>query len=98
MNPVDPLPRKIGQGFNVRVGGQKLRLETSHLAGRGRLSFDGLAADDPPHDRIEAEPVGIVHVVIPAKTSKIGPAELPDKTVATVQPCFMPFTRHAPSV
>jgi hypothetical protein len=43
-----------------------------------------MAADDPPHDRVEAEPVGIVHVVVPAKASENGLAELPDKTVATV--------------
>ena len=45
-----------------------------------------MAADDPPHDRIEAEAIGIVHVVVPAKASKNGLAELPDKTVATVLP------------
>ena len=84
MNPVDPMPGKIGQGFNVRVGGQKLRLETSHLAGRSGLSLDSMAADDPPHDRVEAEPVGIVHVVVAAKASENGLAELLDKTVATV--------------
>ena len=43
-----------------------------------------MAADDPAHDRVEAEPVGIVHVVVPAKASENGLAELPDKTVATV--------------
>jgi hypothetical protein len=45
-----------------------------------------MAADDPSHDRVEAEPVGIVHVVVPAKTSENGLAELPDKTLATVLP------------
>jgi hypothetical protein len=45
-----------------------------------------MAADDPPHDRVEAEPVGIVHVVLAAKTSENGLAELPNKTVATVLP------------
>ena len=45
-----------------------------------------MAADDPLHDWIEAEPVGIVHVVVPAKASENGLAELPDKTVATVLP------------
>ena len=86
MNLVDPHPVHVGQGFNVRVGGQKLCLKTSHLAGGSGLSFDGLAADDPPHDRVEAEPVGIVHVVVPAKASENGLAELPDKTVAAVLP------------
>ncbi len=86
MNLVDPLPRKIGECGEVFRGGQKLRLKTPHLAGGCCLSFDGLAADNPPHDRVEAEPVGIVHVVIPAKASENGLAELLDKTVATVLP------------
>jgi len=86
MDLVDPHPVHLSQGFNVRVGGQKLRLETTHLAGRSGLSFDSMAADDPPHDRVEAEPVGIVHVVVPAKASENGLAELPDKTVASILP------------
>ena len=45
-----------------------------------------MAADDPPHDWIETEPVGIVHVVVSAKASENGLAELPDKTVTTVLP------------
>ena len=47
---------------------------------------DSMTADDPPHDWVEAEPVGIVHVVVPAKASENGLAELPDKTVTTVLP------------
>ena len=35
---------------------------------------------------VEAEPVGIVHVVVPAKAPENGLAELRDKTVATVLP------------
>jgi hypothetical protein len=45
-----------------------------------------MAADDPPHNRVEAQTVGIVHVVVPAKASENGLAEPPDKTVATVLP------------
>ncbi len=86
MHTVDPSAGKIGKRGEVFLGGQNLRLETPHLAGGCGLSFDGLAADDPPHDRVEAEPVGIVHVVVPAKASENGLAELPDKTVATVLP------------
>ena len=84
MNLVDPLPRKIGECGEVFRGGQKLRLKTPHLAGGCCLSFDGLAADNPPHRGVEAEPVGIVHVVVAAKASENGLTELPDKTVATV--------------
>ncbi len=84
MNLVDPLPRKIGECGEVFLGGQDFRLKTPHLTARGRLSFDGLATDNPPHRRVEAEPVGIVHVVVAAKASENGLAELPDKSVATV--------------
>ncbi len=45
-----------------------------------------MCADNPPHDRVEAEPVGIVHVVVAAKATENGLTELPDKTVATVLP------------
>ncbi len=45
-----------------------------------------MAADDPPHGRITAQTVGVVHVVVPAKASENGLAELPDKNVATVLP------------
>ena len=86
MNLVDPYPVHVGQGFDVRVGGQNLRLEAPHLTRGCCLSFDGLAADNPPHDRVETEPVGIVHVVVPTKAPENGLAELPDKTVATVFP------------
>ena len=86
MNPVDPRPVHVGQGFNVRVGGQKLRLKAPHLAGGCGLPFDGLLANVPPHDRVEAEPVGIVHVVVTTKAPENELAELPDKTVATVLP------------
>ena len=50
------------------------------------MSCDGLAADNPPHGRIEAEPVGIVHVVVSAEASENGLAELPGKTVASILP------------
>ncbi len=86
MNAVDPLAGKIAKRGEVALGGQNLRLEAPHLTGRGRLFGDGMAADDPPHDRVEAEPVGIVDVVVPAKASENRLAEQPDKTVATVLP------------
>ncbi len=86
MNPVDPLPGKIGKRGEVFLGGQNLRFEAPHLTGRGSLSFDSLADDDPPHDRVEAEPISVVHVVVPAKASENGLAKLPGKTVATILP------------
>ena len=86
MQTVDPLPGKIGKRGEVFPAGQNLRLEASHLTGRVSLFRDSMATDDPPHDRVDAESVGIVHVVVPAKASENGLAELPDKTVATVLP------------
>ena len=86
MNLVDPSAGKIGKRGEVFLGDQNLRLEAPHLTGRGSLFRDSMAADDPPHDRVEAEPVGIVHVVVPAKASENGLAELPDKTVASILP------------
>jgi len=86
MHPVDPLPGKIDKCGEVFPAGQNLRLEAPHLTGRGSLFRDSMAADDPPHDRVKAEPVGIVHVVVPAEASENGLAELPDKTVTTILP------------
>ena len=86
INPVDPHPVHVGQDFNVRVGSQKPRLKAPHLAGRGCLFCNSMAADVPPHNRVEAEPVGIVHVVVTAKAPENELAELPDKTLATVLP------------
>ena len=40
---------------------------------------DGMAADDPSNDRVEAEPVGIGHVVIPAKASENGLRNCPTR-------------------
>ena len=86
MHPVYPLPGKIGKRGEIFLSGQNFRLEAPHLTARGRLFRDSMAADDPSHDRVEAEPVGIVHVVVPAKAPENGLAELRDKTVATVLP------------
>ncbi len=86
MNLVDPSAGKIDKRGEIFLAGQNLHLEAPHLTARGRLFRDSTAADDPPHDRVEAEPVGIVHVVVPAKASENALAKLPDKTVATVLP------------
>ncbi len=86
MNEVDPLAGKIAKRGEVFLGGQNLRLEAPHLTGRGSLFRDSMAADNPPHHWVETEPVGIVHVVVPAKASENGLAKQPDKTVAAVLP------------
>ncbi len=43
-----------------------------------------MAADDPPHRGITAQTVGVVHVIIPAKTAKHRLAELPDHAMPSV--------------
>ena len=70
VNTVDPYPVHLGQGFNIRIARQKLRLEPPHLAGGRGLSFDGLAADNPPHGGITSKMLGVVHILITANTSK----------------------------
>ena len=60
--------------------------EAHHLTARCRPFRDSKTANDPSHDRVEAEPVGIVHVVVTAKAPENELAELPDKTLATVLP------------
>ena len=49
MNTVDPCPAQVGQGFEVYISPQKLSLKSPHRAGGRSLSFDGLAANNPPH-------------------------------------------------
>ena len=84
MNPVDPMPGKIGQGFNVCVGGQKLRLEPPHLAGGCSLSFHGFAANNPTHGGITSQTLSIIHVFITANASKQRLAELTRHAVPSV--------------
>ena len=83
-DPTHLASEKAPEVAEVFLGGQNLRLEAPHLTARGRLFGDGMAADDPPHDRVEAEPVGIVHVVVAAKASENGLAELADHAMPPV--------------
>ncbi len=84
MNLVDPRPAHVGQGFNVHIACQKLRLEACHLAGGCSLSFNGFATNNPTHGGITAQTVGVVHVVVATKTAKEGLAELPDHAMPPV--------------
>jgi hypothetical protein len=47
-----------------------------NLAGERSLSFDSLAADNPPHGRITSKTLGVIHVCITANTPKQRLAEL----------------------
>ena len=57
-----------------------------HLAGRCRPPLNSTAANNPANRRVTPQTVGVVHVVVPAETTKNRLAELPDKTMATVLP------------
>ena len=86
MNPVDPYPVCMSAKASTFAS-----VARSSVSKRPIWLEDAacLATALPPtihRDRIEAEPVGIVHVVVAAKTAKEGQAELPDKIVATVLP------------
>lgn len=48
------------------------------------MSFDGLAANNPPHGGITPETLGVVHVIITANTSENRLAKLTGHTVPSV--------------
>ena len=70
MNSVDPLPGQTGERGEVLVIGQPLGLEPPHLAGRGRIALDRLAADEPAHCRITPQPVSVVDVLVSRKPTE----------------------------
>ena len=84
MNTVDPWSAHVGQGFNVHITCQKLRLEAPHLAGGRSLSFDGLATNNPPHGRVTSETLGVVYIFVTAKASKHRLAKLTGHAVPSV--------------
>ena len=84
MNLVDPRPVHVGQDFNVRIGRQKLRLESPHLAGGHSLSVHDLAANNLSHGRITSETARVVYVVITTKATKHRLTELPRHAVPSV--------------
>jgi len=84
MNVVDPLPGETDACGKVLVGRQSLGLEPPHLAGRGRVALDGLAADNPAHRGITSQPVGVVDVFISGKPTEHRLAQHADQATATV--------------
>ena len=84
MNAVDPLPGEIGERGKVLIIREPLGLEPPHLAGRGRIALDSLAADDPAHRRITSQPVGVVDVLISGKPTEHRLAQHADQIVPTV--------------
>jgi hypothetical protein len=80
----ETLPRKISKGGKVLFGGEPSRLETAHLARRGRAPKSSLAADDPAHRRIMTQPFGIVDILVARKTAKHGLPQHSDESMAAV--------------
>ena len=84
MNAVDPAPGQVSQRGQVRLLGQHLGLEATHLAGGGRSLRHGPATHDPAQGRIMRQPVGIVHVLVSGQPPEHGLAKLSDQRVAAV--------------
>ena len=84
VNAVDPLPGQVGERGEVLVTREPLGLEPPHLAGRGRIALDRLAADDPAHRGITSQPVGVVDVLVSGKPTEHRLAQHADQIVTTV--------------
>ncbi len=84
MNGVDPVPGQTRERGEVLLIRQPLGLEATHLAGRGRIALDGLAADDPAHRGITSQPVGVVDVLVSGKPAEYRLAEHANQIMATV--------------
>ena len=84
MHTVYPPLRQIGKRGEVRRTREPFRLETSHLARRGRSFVNRSVADDPPHCRITAQPFGVVHVLIAGEPSEHRLAQQSDERMPTI--------------
>jgi hypothetical protein len=84
MNAVDPLAGKLSESEEVLSRRQPLRLEAPHLARRGRTTLSRLAADNPTHRRIMAQPVGVVHVLVSGKPTEDRLPQHPDYSMPAV--------------
>ena len=84
MNSVDPLAGKIGERRKVLFAREPSRLEAPHLACRRRASRGRLAADDPAHRRIMAQPLGVVDVLVSGKPPEHGLPQHPHQRVPAV--------------
>jgi hypothetical protein len=84
VNAIDPFARKVGEDGQVLSRRQPLRLKAAHLAGRGPATKGRLAADDPPHRRIMAQALGVVHVLVSREATEDGLSEQPGQGVAAI--------------
>jgi hypothetical protein len=65
---VNSLAGQIGKSGKVVGAAQPLRLEATHLAGRGCGSSDGPVADHPKHGGIAVQPTGVIHVFLAGRS------------------------------
>ena len=61
---VDTETWKLGERYEIVQGAQPLRLEASHLAGRGRQSLEAVPIDDGTHRGVDQMPVGVVDILV----------------------------------
>ena len=69
---VDPPTGQIGKSGEIIRPGQPLRLEATHLAGKGSLTHRRATADRPAHRRVVVQTTGVVHVLVPGETADTG--------------------------
>ena len=81
---VDPISRQIGERGEVLRPCQPLRLEAAHLAGRGGAPRNRSVTDHPPHRRIVAQPLGVVHILVAGEPAKYRLTQQPDQEVASI--------------
>ena len=84
MNAVDSLTGKIGERGKVLFGTEPARFETPHLTCRRRTSRGCLAADNPMHRRIMAQPFGVIHILVFRKSPEDRLSQHTDKRVPAI--------------
>ena len=84
MHAVDPLAGQIGESGEVLFRREPLGLEAAHLARRSRATRGRLAADDPAHRRIMAQPLGVVHILVSGKPPEHRLPQQPDQSMPAV--------------
>jgi hypothetical protein len=75
---------KIRERQQIFVGGEPVRFEAAHSAGRRRARQCRPAADDPAHRRFKAQTLGVIHILIALETPERRLTQQPDKHVPTV--------------
>jgi hypothetical protein len=70
MDGIDPTAGEVSKSRKVLFRSKPFRLETAHLARRGRATRSRFAADDPAHRGIMPQALGVVHVLVSRETAK----------------------------